>query len=159
MFRSLRTGEVIKSGARRLDDMPLNKRRPFRSTLLAALDAALPFQHRPSRKVILCQPGKYRAEINLAISRRTKPPRSIYPWLIAPVNALPARRTKLRILHVKHLDAAVIQIDEFQIIELLQHEMTRIKKHIASRMMGGALQKHFKRDSIVQIFAGMDFVT
>ena len=37
--------------------------------------------------------------------------------------------------------------------------MTRIKKYIASRMMGGALQKHFKRDSIVQIFAGMDFVT
>src|SRR5258708_33620363 len=106
--------------------MPLDKRRPFSRSLLAALDAAFPLQHRPSRKVILRQLGKYRTEIHLPISRRTKPPRSICPSLIPPINALPSRRTKLRILHMKHLDPAVIQIDEFQIIELLQYEMARV---------------------------------
>src|SRR6267143_1439416 len=151
-----RTREIIKSSPRRLNDMPLNKRRPFRRSLFAAFDAALPHQHRPSRKLILRQLGKYGAEIHLAISRRTKPAGPIYPGLIAPVNALPSCRTKLRILHVKHLDPAVIKIDELQIIEPLQHEMARIKKHIASRMIAHTLQKHFKRHPIVQIFARMN---
>src|SRR6266850_8134678 len=136
--------------------MPLDKRRPFRGSLLAALDATLPLQHGPPIKSILRQLGKYAAEIYLAISRRAKPPCSIYPGLIAAVNALPACRTKLRILHVKHLDALVVHIEEFQIVELLQHEMTRVKQHLAPRMIAGALQKHFQRDPIVQIFAGMD---
>src|SRR6202171_1976684 len=128
--------------------MPLNKRRPFRRSLLAALDATLPLQHGPSRKVILRQLGKYRIEINLPIPQRTKPTGSIYPRLIAPVNALAACRTKLRILHMKHLDPAVIKIEELQIIELLQHEVTRVKQRVASRMIAAALQKHFERDQI-----------
>src|SRR5712691_4445107 len=115
--------------------MPLDKRRPFRRSLLAALDATLPLQYRPSRKLILRQLGKYGAEIHLPIPRRTKPPRSIRPSLIAPVDALPARRTKLRILHVKHLDALVIQVDKLQIIKLLQHEMARVIKYVASRVL------------------------
>src|SRR3989442_6262944 len=129
--------------------MPLNERRPFRRPLLAALDAALPLQHRPARKVILRQLGKYRTKINLPITQRSKPPRTIRPRLIAPVNTLSAVRTKLRILHMEHPNALVIQIDEFQKIKLLQHEMAWIKKYIASRMMADALQKHFKRRPIV----------
>src|SRR5882757_4285567 len=86
--------------------MPLNKRRTFRRPLLAALDATFPFQHRPSGEIILCQLGKYGAEINLPITRRTKPSGSIDPGLVAPVNALPAGRTKFRILHVKHFNQA-----------------------------------------------------
>src|SRR6266446_782691 len=50
-----RTREVIKRTARRLNNMPLDERRPLRRSLFAALDAALPLQHRPSRKVILHQ--------------------------------------------------------------------------------------------------------
>src|ERR1700730_6628347 len=138
--------------------MPLDKRRSFRGSLLAAFDATLPLQHRPPRKIILRQLGKYSAEINLPISRRTKPSGSIYPGLIAPVNALSACWTELRILHVKHLNPAVIQIDELQIIKLLQHEMTRVKKHVATRMLAHTLQKHFECHPIVQIFAGMNFV-
>src|SRR6266850_1568840 len=136
--------------------MPLDERSPFRGSLLAALDATLPLQHCPPIKAILRQLRKYWAEIHLAIPKRAKPPGSIYPGLIATIEALAAGRTKLRILHVKHLDAVVIQIEEFQIIELLQHEMTRVKQHIAPWMIAGALQKHLERDPIVQIFAGMD---
>src|SRR5229473_3877530 len=138
--------------------MPLDKWSTFRRSLLTALDATLPFQHRPPGKIILRQLGKYGAEINLPITRRTKPSGSIGPGLVASVNALAACGTKLRILHVKHLNPAVIQIDELQIIKLLQHEMTRVIKHIASRMIAHTLQEHFERHSIVQIFARMDLV-
>src|SRR5260370_859008 len=103
-----RTRKIIKTAARRLDDVPLNKWRPFRCPLFAALNAALPLQYRPSGKIILRQLGEYRAEIHLPISRRTKPPRSIHPRLIAPVNALPPARTELRILHMKHFDPFVV---------------------------------------------------
>src|SRR2546428_3600999 len=136
--------------------MPLNKGSPFRSSLLAALDTALPLQHRPTWKVMLRQLGKYRPKIHLSISQRPEPPRSIHPGLITPINALPPARTKLRILHVKHFDSLVVQIDEFQIIKLLQHEMARIEKYMASRMIPHALQKHFKRRPIMQVLAGMN---
>src|ERR1700694_2226329 len=102
--------------------MPLDERSTLSSSLFAALDATLPLQHCPSIKAILHQLGKYGAEIHLAISRRTKPSCPVHPGLISPIHALPAGRTKLRILHVKHPDALVIYIEEFQIIELLQHE-------------------------------------
>src|SRR5260370_34563834 len=98
-----RTREIIKRPARRLNNMPLNKRRPFRRTLLAALDAALPLQNRPPRKIILRQLGKDALEIHLPIPRRAKPPRPIHPALISSVNALPARWTEFRILYMKHL--------------------------------------------------------
>src|SRR5260370_40667356 len=124
------TREIIKTTARRLNNVPLNKWRPFRRSLLAALDATLPLQHRPSGKIILRQLGKYRPKIHLSIARRPKPSRPIYPRLIATINSLSAARTKLRILHVKHLDPFVIKADEFQIIQLLQHEMARIVKQI-----------------------------
>src|SRR5437879_4155565 len=108
--------------------MPLDKRRPFRRPLFAALDAALPLQHCPPRKAILRQLGKDRPEIHLPVSRRAKSPRAIHPGLVSPVNPLPPRRTKLRILYVKHFDAAVIQVDELQVIKLLQHKM-RSEEH------------------------------
>src|SRR5260370_26583173 len=115
--------------------MPLNKWRAFRRSLLAALDAALPLQHRPTREVVLRQLGEYRLEIHLPVAQRTKPPRSADPRLITAINTLPARRTKLRILYVKHLDPLVAQVDKFQIIQLLQHKMTRVVKQIASPMI------------------------
>src|SRR5712664_76962 len=136
--------------------MPLDERSSFRSSLLAALDAALPLEHGPPIKAILRQLGKYSAEIHLAIPERAKPPCSIYPGLIATVDTLATCWTKLCVLYVKHFDALVVQVEEFKIIELLQHEMARVKQHVAPWMISGALQKHFKCNSVVQIFAGMD---
>ena len=51
----------------------------------------------------------------------------------------------------------VIEIEEFEIIELLKNEMAWVKKHVAAWMIADALQKHFESDSVVQIFTGMDF--
>src|SRR3989442_11775736 len=127
----------------------------FRGSLLATLDTTLPLQYRPSREAILRQLGKYGSEINLAISGRAKSSGAIHPGLIATVHALAARRTKFCILDVEHFDAVVIKIEEFKISELLKNEMTRVKKHVASRMVADTLQKHVEGDSIVQVFTGM----
>src|SRR5437016_5228121 len=124
--------------------------------LFAALDAALPLQHCPPRKVMVRQLGKDRPEIHLPVSWRPKPPRPFHPGLVSPVNPLPPRRTKLCILYVKHLDAAVVQVDELQVIKLLQHEMARVVENIASWMFSHPLEKHFKRGPIVQILARMN---
>src|SRR5207245_5690754 len=102
-----------------LNNVPRNKRRPFGCSLFAALDAALPLQHRPSWKVILRQLGKYRPKIHLSISRRPKPSGPIHPGLIAAINSLPPARAKLRILYMKHLDSLVIKVNELKIIQLL----------------------------------------
>src|SRR5436853_3221348 len=150
------TRKIIKRTARRLNDMPLDERRPFRRSLFAALDAALPLQHCPPRKVMVRQLGKDRPEIHLPVSWRPKPPRPFHPGLVSPVNPLPPRRTKLCILYVKHLDAAVVQVDELQVIKLLQHEMARVVENIASWMFSHPLEKHFKRGPIVQILARMN---
>src|SRR5690348_737335 len=133
-----------------------NERSTFGRSLFAALEAALPFEYSPTLVVILGQLGKNRGEVHLAVTQRTKTARAIDPGLITSVNALPAGRAKLRVLHVKHFDALMIEIDVLEVIELLQNEMAGIKKQIASGMIVDPLQKHLKRRAIVDVFAGMN---
>ena len=86
-------------------------------------------------------------------------PGPLDPGLVASVHALPRRRIKFRVLHMKHLDARMIEIDELQIVELLQHKMAGIEQHVAAGMVLHPLQEHFEGDAIVQVFSGMDFET
>jgi hypothetical protein len=50
-------GEIVEGAIGRLDDVPGNEGRAFGRPLLAALDAAFPFQHRPAGKIILREPS------------------------------------------------------------------------------------------------------
>src|SRR5207302_6852812 len=93
----------------------------------------------------------------LAIAGRAEPSGAVDPRLKAAVHALAAARAELGVLYVKHLDSVVIEIDEFEIVELLQDEMAWIEEDVAAGMIFQALQKHFKGDAVVQIFAGMNF--
>ncbi|MNC52225.1 hypothetical protein D3C75_1015590 [compost metagenome] len=60
---------------------------------------------------------------------------------------------------MKHADVIFIDIDKFQIVELLQHEMAGIEQHLAAWMSRNALMEHFKGNAIMQIFAGVDLIT
>ena len=60
---------------------------------------------------------------------------------------------------MKHLDVAVIEIYELQIVELLKHEMTRIKQNTATGMVLHTIQKHLESCSVVQVFSRMDLET
>ena len=99
---------------------------------------------------------KIAAEVDLAVAERTEASSAIDPRLIAAVYALPAVGTELGILYVKHLDALVIQVEIFEIVELLQHEVAGIVKNIAARMIADAFEKHFERRAVVQVLAGMN---
>ncbi len=92
-------------------DMIANKRRAFAGAIFRMLDAALPFQYRPTVIIILRQLAENALEIDLAITERAETPRPIDPILIATINARTAARIELRILDVEHLDAFVVDID------------------------------------------------
>ena len=59
---------------------------------------------------------------------------------------------------MKHPDALVIDVDEVQVVELLQHEVAGIVQDIAARVVVHALQEHLEGDAVVQILTRMDLV-
>ncbi len=59
---------------------------------------------------------------------------------------------------MKHTDAFMIEIDIAQIVELLQNEMRGIIKQTGSRMVIHFFQESFISNTIMEIFAGMNFV-
>ena len=150
-------GEIIEGGGSGLDNMALDEWGAFGCALLGALDAAFPFEDGPSGEIVLSQLGEDCGEIDLAVTKGAEASGAINPGLIATVDALAATGAELSVLDVKHLDALVIQIDVLEVIELLQHEVTRVEKNVAARMILHAVEKHFKAGAVVKIFAGVNF--
>src|SRR5215469_14911486 len=150
-------GKIIKRALRRCDDVTGYKGRALFCPLLAIFQAAFPFEDRPSGKVILCQLGEDRGKIDLAVAQRTEAPGARNPGLISAIDSLAATWPELRILHVKHPDSGMIDVDEFQVIELLQHKMAWIKEDIAAGVASQPIQKHFKGYAVVKVLAGVDF--
>ena len=139
--------------------MPGDERSAFGRALFGALDAAFPFKHGPAVKIVLRELRENAGEVDLAVARRAKASGAVHPGLIAAVYALASCGMKLRVFDVKHLDALVIKIEVLEIIELLQNEMTGIKKDVAARMIADAIEEHFERSSVVQIFARVNLET
>ncbi len=59
---------------------------------------------------------------------------------------------------MKHLDAVMIDIDEVEIVEHLQHEVRRVIEHVATGMIIDPLQKHLEGDAVMQILTRMDLI-
>ena len=106
--------------------------RAFRGALLGMLEAAFPFEHRPGVVVVGGELGEDRAEIDLAVAQRAEAAGAVDPRLVAGIDALAAVRVELGILHVKRLDALVVDVDEGEIVEMLQHEMRGIVVDVAA---------------------------
>src|SRR5882757_7347365 len=60
--------EVVEGARRRLDDVPLDEGSAFGRALFAALDAALPLEHRPAGVVVLRQLREDGGEVDLPIA-------------------------------------------------------------------------------------------
>src|SRR5690625_5855425 len=60
---------------------------------------------------------------------------------------------------MKHANPLMVDIDKIKILQLLQNEMRRIIQNIGTRMVINFLQKSFKSQPIMEIFARMQFVT
>ena len=149
-------GEIIEGGGGGLDDVFGYKGGAFGGALLGALDAAFPFQYGPAWKIVLGELREDSFEIDLAIAQGAESSGAIDPGLKASVDALAACRKELGILHVKHFNAVVIEVDVFEIVELLDDEVARIVEEVAARVIVEALEKHFERHAVVEIFAGVD---
>ena len=52
---------------------------------------------------------------------------------------------KLRIFHVEHLDAGMVDVEKGEVIKLLQHKMARIKQNIASFVSTDSIEEHVER--------------
>src|SRR5258708_8748643 len=153
------TGEVVERLLGRLNDMTRDEGGTLSRSLLGTLYTALPLHHRPTAKAVLRQLREDAGEIYLPVTQRAEAPSPFDPGLVAAVDNLPARRMKLGIFYMKHFYAVVIEIEELQVVELLQHEMAGIEQHVASGMLLDPLQEHLKGDAIVQVFSGMDLET
>ena len=149
-------GEIVEGGGGRLDDVFGYKGGAFGGALLGALDAAFPFQYGPAWKIVLGELREDSFEVDLAIAQRAESSGAIDPGLKASVDALAACRKELGILHVKHFNAVVIEVDVLEIVELLDDEVARIVEEVAARVIVEALEKHFESDSVVEIFTGVD---
>src|SRR6202008_3628240 len=103
------------------DDVIADERSTFTGAFLRMLDAAFPFQDGPALEAVLRKLGEDRAEIDLAVAKRTEAPGAVDPRLEAAIDAGAAIGIELGILHVEHLDAVVIDVDVFQVVEGLQH--------------------------------------
>src|SRR5436190_22684066 len=77
--------EIVERYLGRLDQMPRDEWRSFGSPLFGTFDAAFPFQHGPPLVARFGQQCEHAAEIDLAVSQRSKAPRALRPRLIAAI--------------------------------------------------------------------------
>src|SRR3546814_19697272 len=59
---------------------------------------------------------------------------------------------------VEHADPLVINVDELQIVERLQHIMAGIIEDVGARMIVDAREEAFEGHPVVQILAGMNLI-
>src|SRR5438552_9034028 len=150
------TGEIVERLFRDPDDMIGDELRPFARAILGVLETAFPLQHRPAGIIVLGELREDRLEVHLTVAQRTEPSGPLGPRLEPAIHALAAGRVELGVLDVKHADPLVIDVDVFEIVELLQHEMAGIVQDVATLVTADAVEEHFEGHAIVQILARMD---
>src|SRR5262249_13472530 len=97
-------------------------------------------------------------EINLAIAKRPEPSGPLRPRLIPAVDTHSPARSKLGVLDVKPRNALPVKLDEFEVIELLQQQMTRVVIDARGGMVVGVFEEEFKRGAVEEVGAGMQLI-
>src|SRR5947208_9148207 len=150
------TGEIVECLFRDADDVVGDELRSFAGAVLGVLETAFPLQHRPAGIIVLGELREDRLEVHLTIAQRTEPSGPLGPRLEPTIHALAAGRVELGVLDVKHANPLVIDVDVFEIVELLQHEMAGIVQDVATLVTADAVEEHFEGHSVMQILARMD---
>src|ERR1700730_7195109 len=157
--RSFRAAsEIIECAVCRSDDVLADEPGPFARPVLGMLEHALPFDDRPSRKIVLGEPREDRGEIDLTVAQRSQSPGALHPGQIGTIYASAAVGTVFGILDVKHPDPRMVCVDERQIIHTLEQEMARVVQHAAARMSANLLQEALKAHTVVKILARVDLI-
>src|SRR5262249_50781499 len=112
-------GEVVEGLLGDADDVVGDEAGALTRTVLRMLETAFPLQYGPAGEVVLRELREDRWEIDLAVAERAEATGTVGPGLKTTIDALAPRRIELGVLHVKHADAFVIEVDVGEIIELL----------------------------------------
>src|SRR3546814_5006504 len=72
---------------------------------------------------------------------------------LAAIDPRSPGRVELGVLDVEHADPLVINVDELQIVERLQHIMAGIIEDVGARMIVDAREEAFEGHPVVQILA------
>jgi len=148
-------GEVVEGVLGDADDVALDERRALGRALLGMLEGAFPLEHRPAVVVVLGELGEDRAEIDVPVAQRAKAPRALDPALEARVDALAPVRVELGVLDVEGVDALVVDVDEVEVVELLQHEVRGVVIDAAARVAADALEQHLERRAVHDVLIRM----
>src|SRR5271157_2115202 len=150
--------EVVERLFGDADDVMLDELGALARAVLRVLEAAFPLEHRPGRIAVLRHLGEDAREIDLPVAERAEAARPVDPRRVARINALPAARIELGVLDVEGLDALVIDVDEIEIVELLQHEVRGIVINGAALVALQRCEKALEGRAIEDIFAGMKLI-
>src|SRR4051812_30304237 len=149
-------GEIVERLFGDLDDVARDEGRAFRRTLLGILDCAFPFEHGPGIVIVGCELREDGAEIDLPVAERAEAAGALDPRLEPRIDPLTAVRIKLGILHVKGLDALVVDVDESEIVELLQQEMGRVVIDAAAPVPVHLFKEDLEGGAIEHVLARMN---
>src|SRR3546814_12150291 len=99
------------------------------------------------------QLGENPAEIDLPVAQRAEAAGAIDPVLKPAIDPRTSGGVEFGVLDVEHADPLVINVDELQIVERLQHIMAGIIEDVGARMIVDsreeALEGHQERKSVV----------
>src|SRR5258706_2856105 len=150
-----RPGKVVERLLGHPDDVIADEPRTFRRPLLRMLEAAFPLEHRPAFVAVLRHLREDRLEVDLPVAERAEAPGAVHPRLVARVHALAAVRAELGVLDMQRLDARVVDVDELEVVELLQHEVRWVVVDAAARVVVDTLEEHLEGRAVEQVLARM----
>src|SRR5271165_250047 len=151
-------GEIVERLVGNADEVVLDEFGAFARAVLRVLEAAFPFQHRPGRIAVLCHLGEDAGEIDLAVAERTEAPCTLDPGRVARIDPLAPARIEFGVLHMKGRNALMIDVDEVEVIELLQHEMRRVVVDRAALVAAEGVEKALETRSVEEVLARVDLV-
>src|SRR3546814_17476295 len=104
------------------------------------------------------QLGENPAEIDLPVAQRAEAAGAIDPVLKPAIDPRTSGGVEFGVLDVEHADPLVINVDELQIVERLQHIMAGIIEDVGARMIVDAREEAFEGPPVVQILAGLNLI-
>ena len=155
---NIATGKIVKGFVRRCNHVLCNERRALGSALFGMLERAFPFENRPAIIAIMAKLCENLREIDLPVAKRPEATGAFFPARIAAINTRFTIGPKLGVLDVKSFDPLMIEIDELDVIELLQHEMRWIIKDVGAWMIVDCFEESLKRYTVVEVFARVQFI-
>src|SRR5271166_789700 len=150
--------EIVERLLGDADDVLRDELGPLARPVLRVLETALPFEHRPGRIAVLRHPGEDAGKIDLPVAERAEAPCPLDPRRIARIDALASRGIELGVLDVKRLDPLVIDVDEFEIVELLQQEVRRIVVDRTALVSLDRVEEALEARPVEKVLARVDFV-